>query len=183
MKLNQIELQKQLLNGTVTIDNKTYPISSLNGRGTVHTTINAEVGSHEFGNWNRRKYAALMPFDAIYSKQKDKIIGFDTVDTYFMNTLNLANGGYILCPCEEIEEVKRKNPNVTIIGYEGNNVTGFGDLLIKLLGYELEKCSKHSWINTYDNQEFSKIGSRYNLHPAEHNGSIYRTMGRCNTDV
>lgn len=73
-------------------------------RNTIHFSVNGEVGSHGFGNWNNCKYAILIPFKNIPVNQLRCSV---TVDTFIEGGLKLPETAYFLCPEDEIEIVKK----------------------------------------------------------------------------
>jgi hypothetical protein len=113
-------------------------------RNTVHFCLNCQVTSHEFGNWDIRKYAVFIPMDKINGQIK----GGREVDTYTIGGVNLSSESYILCPANEVQEMKKINPGVNIIGYEGQNVSLYVDTVISLLGYKVKQGGKTSWGNS-----------------------------------
>lgn len=133
-------------------------------RNTVHFCLNGEVGNHSMGNWSNLKYAVVQP---ITENISNKIASMVPVDTYIDGNVTL-DGAYILCPIKEKEEAKKRNPNSTIVGYEGNSVDHYADLLVTLLGYQNEKAGAWSWVNTRGNERISSViekhGYRENYH-------------------
>lgn len=122
-------------------------------RNTVHFAVNGEVGSHARGNWDNKKYAVLIPFKDIPVNQLRCAY---TVDTFIEGGLKLPKTAYFLCPEEEIEVVKRNNPDINVIGYKGKKVSGYANLLVSMLGYKMETCGMWSWVNDKDQREFEK---------------------------
>ena len=136
---------------------------------TVHFCQNGEVASHPYGNFDKRKYAILIPFATV---SKKNLRCFNPEDTYFVGSVSTQNG-YILCPESEIEKLKKLNPNTTIIGYKGESVDGYADAFLSMLGYKQEPVAMHSWSSDIDMKKHSKFmekNSKY--HYGYHAGSI-----------
>lgn len=133
-------------------------------RNTIHFSVNGEVGSHGFGNWNNCKYAILIPFKNIPVNQLRCSV---TVDTFIEGGLKLPETAYFLCPEDEIEIVKKNNPNINVIGYKGKTVSGVADLMVSMLGYKLEIVSNFKWINSKDQETFKEDLSQSGLNVRE----------------
>lgn len=126
-------------------------------RDTLHFAVNAEVADHEYGSWHECKYAVLLPFVSI---PKEKIGVAAAQDTFSKGGVDLPDNAYILCPKGEKDIIKSMNPNVNIIEYDGANVSGYADALVKGLGYRQETCGKWGWINKENNRIFDDIMER-----------------------
>jgi len=125
-------------------------------RNTIHLCPNGEVSSHEYGSFDGRKYAVLIPFKNV--RDDKRIVSFSPEDTYFEEKVD-AREGYILCPKEEVEKIKQANPNTNVIGYDGGSVDGFAASFISMLGYKHEEISKHSWQSEEDAHKFYQFVS------------------------
>lgn len=139
-------------------------------RNTVHFAVNGEVGSHAYGNWDNMKYAVLIPFKDIPVNQLRCAY---TVDTFIEGGLKLPKTAYFLCPEEEIEVVKKNNPDMNVIGYKGKKVSGYANLLVSMLGYKMETCGMWSWANDKDQREFEKnvLKSGLNVEQVSHSST------------
>lgn len=127
----------------VIINGQEYIIDVPSERESVHFCLNGEVTSHKFGNWDKCKYAILIPFDKI---DKDIIAGGTTVDTYTKGSVQIPQGSYILCPQSEIEKLESLTRNLNVVGYEGENVTGYANMFLsQVLGYKKESIGEQSW--------------------------------------
>lgn len=135
-----------------------------NARNTIHFSVNGEVGSHGFGNWNNCKYAILIPFKNIPVNQLRCSV---TVDTFIEGGLKLPETAYFLCPEDKIEIVKKNNPNINVIGYKGKTVSGVADLMVSMLGYKLERVGKFRWTNSKDQETFEEDLSQSGLNVRE----------------
>lgn len=128
---------------SIWINDQEYIISLPSERESVHFCLNGEVTSHKFGNWDESKYAIIIPFEKI---DKDNIVGGITVDTYTKGSVQIPQGSYILCPQTEIKRIESLTKNLNVVGYEGENVTGYANMFLsKVLGYKKEKIGEHSW--------------------------------------
>lgn len=136
-------------------------------RNTIHFAVNGEVGSHSYGNWDSCKYAIIIPFTKMPINQ---LRCGAVMDTYIENSLNLPNSAIILCPKEELEQVRKNNSNVKIIGYSGQNVSGYADSMVGILGYKVENIDCWSWENQIDKNKYYQDlkESNLNVHTIPH---------------
>ena len=137
-------------------------------RDTVHFAVNGEVGSHFYGSWDGLKYAIIIPFTDV-----PNIISFSTGDTYTKGNVDISKG-YLLCPEEEVEQIKKNNPNLTIIGYKGENVDEKANAFITMLGYKKEKVCTHGWENKDSEKALDTVLSKTYIRSGEHSGSTER---------
>lgn len=146
-------VKQQIMVGDRTI-NIEFPLS----RQTVHFAVNGEVLSHERGNWDDSRYAIIIPMVDV-----PNISCFRVEDTFTNGNVDISKG-YLLCPVNEVEEIKRNNPNLTVIGYKDNInletgkecVTGLADKFVSQLGYEKKEFSHGTgggthWVDMGDN--------------------------------
>lgn len=145
------------------IGDKSYDYKHKEQRHTVHFAVNGEVGSHDMGNWDIRKYAIIVPFECLL----DEIISACSCDTFIRDRALLNDQCYILCPKGEEEKVKELNNMVNIIPYEGKNVSGFANAVISFLGYKCERVSNHEWIGD-DQYSYESLMRKHNLNMREH---------------
>lgn len=136
------------------IGDQYYDYQYSSERDTIHFAVNGEVGDHEYGNWHNCQYAILLPFNSV---PKEQIGVAAAQDTFSKGGVDLPSNAYILCPKGRKEEIEEKNPNVNIIEYEGPNVSGYADALVKGLGYRNESCGKWGWGNKEQNAKFDEI--------------------------
>lgn len=123
-------------------------------RNTVHFAVNGEVSSHSFGNWDDCKYAILLPFNQLPVSQ---LRSGAVMDTFIEGGITLPKDAVILCPDFEREEAAKNNPELTVIGYQGQNVTGFADVMVGLLGYKVESVGMWSWAEQNDTNSYYEI--------------------------
>lgn len=126
---------------SIQFDDEEFSYEFFQGRNTVHFCQNGEVSSHEYGNFDGRKYAVLVPFKSL---NRDNLQSFLPEDTFFKGKVDIS-GGYILCPIDEVEEKQIQNPNTIVIGYKGESVDGFADSFLSMLGYRYEKVNADFW--------------------------------------
>lgn len=137
---------------SIWINDQEYIVDVPSERESVHFSLNGEVTSHTLGDWDESKYAIIIPFEKI---DKDNIVGGITVDTYTKGSVQIPQGSYILCPQTEIERIESLTKNLNVVGYEGENVTGYANMFLsKVLGYKKEKIGEHSW----EEGTFGQIG-------------------------
>lgn len=160
-----------------------YKVSCNTERSTVHTCVNSEVSSHIFGNWDTKKYAVLIPLKDIKNEQ---IGGALSVDLFTKGDIQLTDDCWILCPEDEVENLKKANPHVQIMGYEGNSVTGYANSLISNLGYHVETALDKHWENQENQEKFYEILKQE--HGIENIGKLhmdteYRSRDESNTKI
>ncbi len=151
---------------------KEYKFKITQTRSSIHFSLNGEVGGHAYGNWDVRKYGIITPFPE-YDYERRKLLAANPEDTYFYYQYQLGQNSYILVPKEELEEAKRLNPQVNIIPYEGDNVTGYLDAVVSFLGYKQEIVGEHSWKDAKDQKLVSDLFRKYNFDQAPHTMTKY----------
>lgn len=135
-KDSNVSMKKEIeLNG------KKYEYSYKTARSTVHFAINDEVSSHTYGSWDDCKYAILIPFTDI---PKEKIGRAAPMDTFTRGSVDISENTWILCPKNEVEQLKVFNPKAHILGYEGENVKGLSRPFLTQLGYHGEEVGMWS---------------------------------------
>ena len=150
---------------TVYFGDEEFSIEYQKARSTVHFCLNGEVSSHAYGNFDKRRYAVILPFENI---ETGNLASFNPEDTFFNGEVNTQRG-YILCPKDDVEIIKELNPNTIIIGYEGDTVDGYANAFLSMLGYKYENVGEHSWQFDEDMTKHSKFikqhaNLKYNTH-------------------
>lgn len=141
------------------------------GRNTVHFAVNGEVGSHMYGNWDDKKYAVLIPFKDI---PKQEIGSAAPQDTFIVGGVNLTPNSWILVPKGEKEEVQKNNPQVNVLEYEGKNVSGYADQLIKNLGYKQMSIGPNGWDQDRKSEKkYKDLMEKEGLSTTSHSSTIY----------
>lgn len=152
-----------------TIAGEEYTVEIPFQRDTIHFSINGEVGSHDSGNWETRKYAVLTPFTNV---SKENIYSANPEDTYTTGGVALNNKSYILCPQGEGDIIRANNPDTNVIEYEGDNVSDYADLLVSLLGYRVERCGANYWLDHTSEKEYCDLVSANGYKFGAHTWSI-----------
>ena len=146
-------------------DGSDYKIDVPSKRRTVHFSMNGEVGSHSYGNWDSKKYAIIIPFNDI---PKENIAAVNPEDTWTKDSVRLTVNTWILCPKGEKEQIQEENPNINIIEYEGECVSGYVNSFVTNLGYRYEEVGVHSWNDEKSSEEIcrtiSNNGFRRDIH-------------------
>ena len=128
---------------TMRVKDNVYTINVASERESIHFCLNGEVASHKLGNWDNSKYAIIIPMDKI---DTENIVGGTPVDTYTKGSVQIPEGSYILCPQAEAEKIENVTRNLSVVGYEGENVTGYANMFLsQVLGYKKEDIGEHSW--------------------------------------
>jgi len=128
-----------MVHDQIEMDGNTINIEYESPRQTVHFSVNGEVGSHKYGDWKVKKYAVIIPFSDV-----PNIVNFRCEDTFAYGNVDIKKG-FLLCPENEIDKMKMQNPNMSVIGYKGDNVTGFANVLLSQLGYKYREVAKDGW--------------------------------------
>lgn len=134
-------------------------------RDTVHMSMNDEVASHISGSWDGKKYAVLIPFDDI---PNEKIGCAETVDTFTKGSIELSEHSWILCPKNEVEKLKKLNPKVHVLGYEGENVQGFSQPFLTQLGYRAEDVGMWYWSDQESCNQFNDLMKKEGIERGHH---------------
>lgn len=130
-----------------------FEMSFVHGRDTIHFVVNGEVTSHEFGDFDKRKYAIIIPFDGVSHENLDSLCPYDT----FFESQVATNNGYVLCPLREVSEIQKKNPHTKVIGYKGESVDDFANAFITMLGYKKEAIKSNSWGDSTDEKKYVEL--------------------------
>ena len=138
----------------VTIAGNQYEINIRPTRNTVHFSVNHEVVANNGGNWDSCKYAVIVP---LLSIPKEQFGSNNCVDTFTNGKVLLGEGTFILCPQNEMEKVQQQNPNVIVIGYEGESVLDYANSLLWMLGYSVEIGNDWGFEDVQRQNEYSKI--------------------------
>lgn len=117
------------------------------------------------GSWDDCKYAVLIPFEDI---PNEKIACAEPMDTFTRGSIELPKSAWILCPQNEVEKMKVYNPNVHVLGYEGDRVLGFSQPFLTQLGYRAEKVGMWSWENDESSNEFSQLMKKEQIKRGTH---------------
>ena len=154
----------------VTLNGEEYSYSYEVERDTVHFSVNGEVSSHAYGQWDDCKYAILVPFDDI---PRSQIKEASAADTFTKGGVDLSSGTWILCPKGEIEKARKSCPEASIIEYEGPNVTGYANTLLSNLGYKYEDMGMWSWSDSKSDEQYKDIMTKEGLTFAAHSYTEY----------
>lgn len=136
------------------IKGKEYEYKYPSSRNTVHFAVNGEVGDHIYGNWHDCKYAIIMPY---IDAPREKMVETRPEDTFFEGSVPLSKDAIILCPKGEGKKIKEDNPGVTVMEYDGSNVTGYAQKLVAFLGYKAEKVLDGGWSERDDYHKYLQV--------------------------
>ena len=154
-------------------------------RETVHFCINSPVSGGFFGasDWASMKYAVICPFSDIQSQIKAAV----PQDTYIEGDYNFTNNTVVICPKNEYEQIKKKNPTARIICYDSEKqpapVTDFSGthqnhasahlyapfVISNVLGYKFINNHPHyGFIDENETKKFKELtdaaGFEYMMH-------------------
>ncbi len=152
----------------IMIDDKEYKYSYLMERDTVHLSMNDEVSSHMYGNWDQCHYTVLQPCAEIAN---EKIGSLEPNDTFTRGGVDLTKNAWILCPADEVETVQELNPHVHVLGYKGENAQGLAAPFLSQLGYRAESVGMWGWSDWESEQQFYRIAEREKLPVIQHTDS------------
>lgn len=135
------------------IDGQKYEVGGKSERETIHFTLNTEV-EWNWGallaevSWENMKYTILIPGSEINEEQ---LLALRGEDSYFKGNIKLPEGAMILVPENEREILQKDNPEMQLIGYEGEP-KDYGTAVLSSMGYKAEELSneKRSWKNDKD---------------------------------
>lgn len=163
------EVKKVTRKKRITINEQEYNYEVNSERDTVHMAMNDEVSSHMYGSWEDCKYAILIPMTDI---PNEKIGHATPVDTFTKGSIKLTENSWILCPKGEVEEIKKRNFNVNVVGYEGDSVLGYPQPFLSSLGYRAEGVGMSSWGDKRSDEDFydlmNKEGIKIGAHTYTH---------------
>ena len=137
---------------------------------TIHMAMNNEVSSHDMGNWDDCKYSILIPFEDI---PNEKVGAAAPMDTFTKGGIELPEGAWILCPKDEAEKVKQFNPQVHVLGYEGENALGFSGPFLTQLGYRAESMDKWNWNDKESASEYDELIAKEGLLNVPHTATSF----------
>lgn len=160
----------------IKIAKETIIVKISNPRNTVHFSVNGEVVSHMLGDWEDCKYAVIIPFTDI---KKEQYANVYPNDTYTIGGVELTSNSWILVPRGESEKVKKENPGVNVMEYEGQDVSGYANILIKYLGYSKEIIDPGrygGWSNKEHKYKFIEFMKREGFRTGTHWDSKEREM-------
>lgn len=67
--------------------------------------------------------------------------------------VNLDSSSWILCPKGESEKIKEQNKKINVIEYEGENVSGYANILLQYLGYDYKEGNNYGWLFDRESQD------------------------------
>ena len=109
-------------------------------RGTTHLAAFSEVANVYGSSWDNKKIGIILPLNGL---EKDmNITSYSPADFQIRSKVRIPNNGYIICPKDMVDEAKQKNPNLNIIGYEGENVRGLVNQMLVYLGYDYSRVGE-----------------------------------------
>lgn len=122
-------------------------------RDTLHFALNGPVSSHDWGNWDRRKYGILVPLDRLVEAiSTQRIIGVHAADTYILGDIELPEETQIIVgSLTDIPKNVNGNVGKARIGLE--NFNGNTQLSV----YQVEKRDYSSKDELEDFLQLSKI--------------------------
>lgn len=171
---------KAVFKDTITINGQKYEYEYMSERDTVHMAMNGEVSSHTGGCWDDCKYSILIPMSDI---PNEKIGYANSVDTFTKGSLSLSQNCWILCPINEVEQIKKNNPKVNVIGYEGKSVFGYSGPFLSALGYKAEDIGMGSWCNEESRKQFERLMKKEGIKIKQHFGTYFYEDEKTLTEI
>ena len=119
-------------------------------RDSVHFAVNHAVKAHDFGSWDEKKLAILIPMKSALKTKGNHFVGGIAGDFYSKGRVKLPEGSVILRFNDKLPNGKyrikdasvirefRKMKGVKVIESNGENMNEFANDVIKKLGYELK---------------------------------------------
>ena len=149
------------------------PMTIARGRDTIHFAANGEVREHMTGaDWNKCKYAILVPFVEIPKEQYASVF---PNDTYTKGSVELTDNCWILVPKGESATVKQNNPNVKVIEYDGDTSFGYAGKMVGMLGFrpqQIDPGADNGWESVEDQNKFTEFAGREGFRVGIHHGSL-----------
>ena len=139
-------------------------------RNTTHFGVCYFPTFHEGGDWREKKNAIIIPLSSFVSENKDAIVNCNIVDFFARGVLTLPADTIILSPVEDVEEVRKINPNITVIGYSGEKLTEVVPPFMSMLGYKFYSSGKEQNQNALKELLEKKTGRKIDTGP--HSQSI-----------
>lgn len=130
------------------------------GNITVHFALNGVVCPHSNGSWEDKKYSIIQPMD---EEIMDRLDVFSGVDSFSQGTFKIKNG-YIICPINEMETIKKDNPSTRVIGYDPEKTSAYDitNSFISSLGYTTESQVQGVTVyNKYGIDRFKELKEKY----------------------
>ena len=156
-----------ITNDEVMIDGQKYEVPTKSERETIHFTLNTEVEYHTRGDsWQDMKYTILIPGNEINEEQ---LLALRGEDSYFKGNIKLPDGAIILVPENEREMLQKDNPEIQLVGYEGEP-KNYGTALLSTMGYKAEDIDleKRRWQNEDDINKVYEIANEKGKSTLEH---------------
>lgn len=163
-----------------TINGREYSYGFESERNTIHMAMNDEVSSHMFGSWENCKYAILIPFEDI---PNEKIGCVAPMDTFTKGSLELTQNCWLLCPKDEVIALKESNPEIKVLGYEGESVLGYSSPFLSSLGYRAEDVGMWSWMDDESAKQFFDLMRKENLEIGTHSYTYFHEDECILTDI
>ena len=142
----------------IILNGKNYEYEYNKEINTIRFTINDEQMYKTERENLEKKYAIIINLKDI---DKEKIKVLSPVNTIVDGNLEIPKGSYIICPKNELNEIRVSNKDINVIGYVGDNVNGYARSFISMLGYRIEKLDVWSWINPLAQEDFIEITSEF----------------------
>lgn len=130
-------------------------------RNTIHFSVNGEVSSHSYGNWDDTKYAIVIPLGDMPIKN---LRSAAVMDTFFESGIQMPKKAIFLCPEEDLDKVKAQNPDLQIIAYKGKNVKGYADSIVGMLGKHVEEIGMWNWFSNNGNKYYEMLKNEVGDH-------------------
>ena len=73
-----------------------------------------------------------------------------------------------MCPASEVAKAKQQNPNINVLGYQGDSVKGFADPFLSQLGYRAPGVGQWGWVSDEAQDQFYQIAQRENFRFQQH---------------
>ena len=114
-------------------------------RETTHLAACSEVANVYGSSWDNKKIGIILPLNGLAKDMN--ITSYSPADFQIRSKVRIPNNGYIICPKDMVDEAKQKNPNLNIIGYEGENVRGLVNQMLVYLGYDYSRVGEDGFIS------------------------------------
>lgn len=118
-----------------------YPFKVSSYRNTVHTCLNGVATDHAYRTVEKAKYAVLLPL----ATNKEKIVAGTECDLFSEGDIEIRKDSYILCLEEDYVEIKKANPEATVVVCQGDSVKPYVNVFLsQVLGYKYKEPTELS---------------------------------------
>ncbi|MBE6161092.1 MAG: hypothetical protein E7158_02570 [Firmicutes bacterium] len=144
---------------------------SVSHRVTVHSTLNCVVKPNNGGDWRKKKFIVLQPFNEIDSE----VCGFGASDTFFLDRIKLSENALILVKEEEKDQLDVNSIKAKIVFYTGDTIIAATKAMIAM-GYKPQSLLVHTIKNEKNEMLIEEYSKKNNYGTFYHSETVYRKV-------